>query len=197
MSIESILTPPGTANRVNQDNRNSQFASGVAGLGTSLIPGIQNQINFSNSLEPGRQSAIRNAMLLAQPGTQAALADKSVGQINTNLADTISNLKNQYSSAGLSAGALAGGIGDATNAATEAKNAATTAQFDPAVKLKLQEQLAGLASQGQQSPQAGLLAQLGSLIYGQPATHVGTGLGDILGGALGQWAGGGFKTGGK
>lgn len=193
MSLESIFTPPGTNDRRDQDNRNTAVAAKANDTLDLVLPGVKKQIEFGNSLEPVRQNAINKTLMLATPGTQTALAEKKVGVIGQGLQDSIKNIVQQFKSNGLSAGATAGAIGDLTNSATEQSNEARTAMMDPEKRAQLQQLILQITQQGQKVD-VNTMNALAGLIYSQPQTQVGQGIGSVVGGALGSWAAGGFKS---
>lgn len=161
------------------------------------MPGTMAGIKFSNSLEPARENTINNALMFASPGSQAAMAGKQSGVVNQQLTDTIHNIGNEFDSQGLSVGAKAGAIGDANNSATNQKNQINQLRYDPQYQLAIQGQLNSMIQQGQQVPGLNVISQGANMVNGQAPIQVHGGLGEVIGSAFGQWAGGGFPTGGK
>lgn len=191
-NIQSIFTPGGANARRLQDERNSGVGLAGSKIAGAALPGLMNQIGFANSIEPAREGAITRTLGLLNPGTVAGMAEKQVGQIQQGGQDAISNTKNQFASAGLSAGALGGAIGDIGNNTTQAINSTRGQVFDPITQAKLGELTAGIASGGQKVDTGAFNAGTAAT-FGQPATQVQPGFGDIIGNAVGQWSGGGFK----
>lgn len=191
---ESIFTPPGTNARRDQENRQTS----VAGVGTDLVniiaPGVKKQAQYANSLQPALEANVNDAILSLQPGNLAANAERNAGAIGGATDDAIRDVGLGLRSQGLSEGAIAGATADISNQGTEQQNQARADQWDPQKINAIRGQIIQMITGMQTLPSMQALSGASSMVYGQPGVHVGTGFGDIVGGALGQWAGGGFKT---
>ena len=194
--MSSIFTPPGQSLRNNQNQNNANLSNFGTGIATSLKPLIDQQIGYASSLEPNRENSINSTLKLMSMGNQQAAANKAIGGINSNLANETGNVANELRSQGASAGAIAGATSDLGNNAANETNNITTGLYDPARQAMLQQLIMQVVGQGQNVGALGSASQAAGIAEGAPQVQVGPGIGDYLGGALGQWAGGGFKTGG-
>lgn len=192
---ESIFTPPGTNDRRDQVNRQASVGS----LGTDLVniiaPGVKKQAEYANSLQPALQANVDDAILSMQPGNLAATAERKAGAIGGATQDAVRDIGLGLKSQGLSEGAIAGAAADITNQGTEQQNEARSEQYDPQRMNALRAQIIQMITGMQTLPSMNALAGASSMVYGQPTVQVGQGIGDVVGGMLGQWAGGGFKNG--
>lgn len=193
--MSSIFTPPGQSLRNNQNQNNSNLSNFGTGIVSSLQPLIDKQIGFANQLEPNRENAISSTLKLMSMGNQQAEANKAIGGINSNLASETGNVANEIRSQGGSAGAVAGATADMGNNAAGQVNNISTGLYDPARQAMLQQMIMQIVNGGQNIGALGSASQGAGIAEGAPQVQVGPGIGDYLGGALGQWAGGGFKTG--
>lgn len=192
--FESIFTPPGTNARRDQEKRQTS----VAGVGTDLVsiiaPGVKKQAEYANTLQPALEANVNDAILSLQPGNLAADAERKAGAIGGATEDAIRDVGLGLRSQGLSEGAIAGTAADISNQGTEQQNQVRAEQWDPQRLNAIRGQIIQMITGMQTLPSMQALSGASSMVYGQPAVHVGQGVGDIVGNVLGQWAGGGFKT---
>lgn len=182
-AFSSALTAPGTNARFGQDDRNAE----VAGMGLDwlklLDPQLRQEIALHGQMLPTIATLLKNMA--------AAQSQKNVGirtdQVRRNATDQ-ANRTGRAASATFGAGSAEakGAQADALNQGIRAGNTYSADQYDP---VKQQQQMAGLLQMIQQGtqPDWGGAGAIGGLVYGQPQTYVGQGIGDVLGQALGGY----------
>ena len=208
--INSAFAKPGTNAANDQSDRNAQLAQYalqlLGGLGSdstgvlktfqNALSGLNNQVNYANSLQPGYQSAVTSNL-----GALRALGSAGYGLGASQQAG------NQAFSAGVrNANMLSPTVGtglktamlmDARNQANLAQGKAFNQYNSPDALLQRRQaamngmmdiynNVAKSPSMSVANGLSNIVGQIGSLVYGQPTVQVGTGLADYIGSALGQ-----------
>lgn len=181
-AIDSALTRRGTNAREGQENTQSGIANSAAGLYNSYAPTAQSQFNFAGLSEPQRQQLIGHIVNLSNPNNFWGMAQGVGNQARQN------GLQNANYAAGMwgqNSGAAMGARAAGINVGTGAQNSFLSQLHSPQNQQQLYQ--TGLtALNGAANPSTNILAQLASLVYGQPQIQTGPGLGDLLGQVAGQ-----------
>lgn len=189
--MSSIFARPGE-NRANTLGDRQMEASAInVELLRALQPMMQKSIEFRGQMQPNIEALVQHVLGLGKQqnvlGRTAAIANGAT----TNAAR-----------AGRAAQANFGtdshiGKGVMVDALNKGNTAANTYQADAYDPQKMAADSASLVQflMGATRPDMGPLGGLTAGVFGQPAPHVGQGIGDMVGYALGQFTGGKTSSG--
>lgn len=199
----NIFAAPGSGYAESQNQQNASASANAAQLMNQLYPGLSQDYQYAQQLEPQRQQDIGTMLMGMSEGNVKNQEDAYQREAMANANTAANQAAGEAQGQGLSSAYTQGNDTATNNAAANASNQFNAYEASPEAQLQRGAARLSLYGQGQTSPFAQPFQQMTSDVFGAPRVQVGQSplgaiagiAGDFLGsGGLGSLFGGGGSS---